>query len=58
MHDEDALRWVVEGTVWETGVELFPAALVSNVARVRATVGAWLTEYVPEQKRVRAMPFG
>ncbi len=56
MKDEDALRLVVEGTVSETGVEFF-RALVKNLAMVADTAGAWVTEYLPERKRLRAYAF-
>lgn len=56
MREEQALRLVVEGTVSETGAEFF-RALVKNLAEVMGTVGAWVTEYLPEQKRLRAYAF-
>ncbi len=56
MKDEAALRLVVEGTVSETGVEFF-RALVKNLATVMGTIGAWVTEYFPEKKRLRAYAF-
>src|SRR5678815_3119028 len=56
MKDETALRLVVEGTVSETGVEFF-RALVKNLGMVMGTVGAWVTEYLPEQNRLRAYAF-
>ena len=54
--DEAALRLVVEGTVAETGAEFF-RALVKNLAAVMGTLGAWVTEYLPEQQRLRAHAF-
>ncbi|MCC7373369.1 MAG: sigma 54-interacting transcriptional regulator [Verrucomicrobiales bacterium] len=54
--DEAALRLVVEGTVSETGVEFF-RALVHNLAKAMNTSGAWVTEYLPEEKRLRAYAF-
>jgi PAS domain S-box-containing protein len=56
LRDTAALRLVVEGTVAETGTEFF-RALVKNLATVMGTVGAWVTEYLPEQKRLRAYAF-
>jgi PAS domain S-box-containing protein len=56
MKDETALRLVVEGTVSETGVEFF-RALVKNLATVMGTAGAWVTEYLPKQQRLRAHAF-
>jgi len=56
LRDTAALRLVVEGTVAETGTEFF-RALVKNLATVMGTVGAWVTEYLPEQKRLRSYAF-
>ena len=56
MKDETALRLVVAGTASETGVEFF-RALVKNLAAVMDTAGAWVTEYLPEQQRLRAHAF-
>jgi PAS domain S-box-containing protein len=52
--DEALLRLVVEGTVSEIGTEFF-RALVKNLASVLGTSGAWVTEYFPEQRRMRAL---
>ena len=55
--DEDvALRRLLEGTASETG-EGFFAALVENLAKVLKTDGAWVTEYLPEFRRLRALAF-
>jgi PAS domain S-box-containing protein len=51
-----ALRLVVEGTVSETGVEFF-RALVRNLATAMGTSGAWVTEYLPKEQRLRAYAF-
>jgi PAS domain S-box-containing protein len=51
-----ALRLVVEGTAAETGTEFF-RALVKNLAAVMGTAGAWVTEYLPEARRLRAYAF-
>ena len=51
---EAALRLVVAGTAAEIGSEFF-RALVRNLAQVLGTVGAWVTEYHPEQQRLRAL---
>ncbi|MEI6084935.1 MAG: sigma 54-interacting transcriptional regulator [Verrucomicrobiota bacterium] len=56
LSDADALRLVVEGTASETGTAFFQA-LVKNLATVTGTLGAWVTEYLPEQKRLRAYAF-
>jgi PAS domain S-box-containing protein len=55
--DEDAaLLSIVEGTATETG-ELFFQALVRNLAKVLGTKGAWVTEYFPDERRLRALAF-
>jgi PAS domain S-box-containing protein len=55
--DEDAaLRSILEGTSSETG-ERFFFALVENLAKALKTHGAWITEYFPEQRRLRALAF-
>jgi PAS domain S-box-containing protein len=51
-----ALRAILEGTAMETGRQFF-AALVQNLAKALATHGAWVTEYFPEQRRLRALAF-
>jgi len=56
LNETDALRLVVEGTVAETGVGFFHA-LVKNLATVMGTISAWVTEYLPEQRRLRAWTF-
>lgn len=56
MKEDEALRLVVEGTIAETGAEFF-RALVKNLAAVTDTISAWVTEYLPEQKRLRAQAF-
>jgi PAS domain S-box-containing protein len=55
--DEDvALRTILEGTATETG-ERFFAALVINLTRALNTHGAWVTEYIEESRRLRALAF-
>jgi PAS domain S-box-containing protein len=54
--DAEALRLVVEGTASETGTAFF-RALVKNLAAVMGTAGAWVTEYLPAEKRLRAYAF-
>ena len=51
-----ALRAILEGTATETGQQFF-AALVQNLAKALGTHGAWVTEYFPEQRRLRALAF-
>ena len=55
--DEDAaLYGILEGTATETG-ERFFAALVENLAKAMNTHGAWVTEYIKESRRLRALSF-
>ena len=55
--DEDAaLRTILEGTATETG-ERFFTALVENLAKALNTHGAWVTEYIKERRRLRALAF-
>ena len=54
MDEAAALRLVVEGTVSETGGEFF-RALARNLARALGTTGAWVTEWFPESRRLRAL---
>lgn len=59
LHDLDvdaALRTILEGTATETGAEFFKA-LVRNLADALHTQGAWVTEYFPESRRLRALAF-
>ncbi len=56
LDDETALRLLVEGTATETGRGFF-TALVSNLALALGTKGAWVTEYLPAQRRLRALAF-
>lgn len=53
---EQALRLIVEGTASETG-RGFYAALVKGLAATLNTNGAWVTEYLEEEKRLRALAF-
>jgi PAS domain S-box-containing protein len=47
---------IFEGTANETG-ERFFAALVKNLAKALRTHGAWVTEYLQESRRLRALAF-
>ena len=51
-----ALRTILEGTATETG-ERFFAALVKNLSDALNTHGAWVTEYIEEYRRLRALAF-
>jgi PAS domain S-box-containing protein len=56
LDEESALRTILEGTANETG-ERFFAALVENLARALNTHGAWVTEYIHDRRRLRALAF-
>jgi len=51
-----ALRTILEGTATVTG-ERFFEALVENLAKALHTHAAWVTEYFPESRRLRALAF-
>jgi PAS domain S-box-containing protein len=55
--DEDAaLRMILEGTAQATGEQFF-RDLVRNLARAMGTHGAWVTEYLPETRCLRALAY-
>ena len=54
--EQDALRMILQGTASETG-ERFFMALVENLACALGTHGAWVTEYLPQTRRLRALAF-
>lgn len=54
--DRTLLEAIAEGTASETGEE-FLAALVRSLARALRVDGAWATEYLKHQKRLRAFSF-
>ncbi|MGD2075108.1 MAG: sigma 54-interacting transcriptional regulator [Gammaproteobacteria bacterium] len=54
--EDAALRRVLEGTAAETG-EGFFAALVQNLAHAMGASGAWVTEYLEDARRLRALAF-
>jgi transcriptional regulator with GAF, ATPase, and Fis domain len=55
--DEHAvLRTILKGTASETGHAFF-RALVETLSRALATHGAWVTEYLPDVERLRALAF-
>ncbi|HYK20992.1 MAG TPA: sigma 54-interacting transcriptional regulator [Pyrinomonadaceae bacterium] len=53
---DHALRLIIEGTAAETG-QNFYSALVKALAATLNTSGAWVTEYLPEPERLRALAF-
>lgn len=53
--EEDiALRAILEGTARSTGERFFDSLVVS-MAKVLNTYGAWVTEYLPESNRLKAL---
>ncbi len=56
LEEDVVLRTLVEGTAGETG-ERFFAALVQSLARALNTQDAWVTEYLEESRRLRALAF-
>jgi len=56
LSEDAALHRLLEGTAHETG-ERFFTALVENLAQILQTDGAWVTEYFPETRRLRALAF-
>ena len=51
-----ALQAIFQGTASQTG-EGFFRALVENLARALDTRGAWVTEFLPRERRLRALAF-
>jgi PAS domain S-box-containing protein len=56
LDEHAALRMILQGTAMETG-ERFFMALVENLAHVMGTHGAWVTEYFPDGRRLKALAF-
>lgn len=56
LETDAALRAILEGTATETGQQFF-TALVENLAKALGTHGAWVTEYFPDRRRLRALAF-
>jgi len=56
LEPDAALLAILEGTAAETGQGFF-SALVKNLAKALGTHGAWVTEYFPETRRLRALAF-
>ncbi|MGD8604890.1 MAG: sigma 54-interacting transcriptional regulator, partial [Anaerolineales bacterium] len=55
--DENAaMRAILQGTATETGTQFF-SSLVRSLADVLGTHGAWVTEYLEETHRLRALAF-
>lgn len=56
IHEDEAIRCILEGTVGDIGREFF-ASLVENLVNVLQTEGAWVTEYIGEERRLSALAF-
>jgi PAS domain S-box-containing protein len=56
LNEETALRTILEGTATVTG-ERFFEALVENLAKALHTHAAWVTEYFPDSRRMKALAF-
>ena len=56
LNEDVALRSILEGTATETG-ERFFQALVKNLSIALGTEGAWVTEYIEESNKLRALAF-
>jgi hypothetical protein len=56
IREDKILRFLVEGTVSETGSDFF-RALARNLSEALQTCGAWITEFLPETRRLRALAF-
>lgn len=56
LDEDETLRRLLEGTAAETGQPFF-AALVKNLASALNTYGAWVTEYLADCRRLRALSF-
>jgi PAS domain S-box-containing protein len=52
--EASVLGLLVQGTASETGTEFF-RALVKNLATALGTSGAWVTEYLPAENKLRAL---
>jgi PAS domain S-box-containing protein len=53
---QEALRTILQGTARETG-EGFFTALVENLTQAMGTHGGWVTEYLADPPRLRALAF-
>jgi PAS domain S-box-containing protein len=55
-NEDAALRFLLQGTARETGDGFF-RALVRTLAQAFGTLGAWVTEYDPAARRLKALAF-
>ncbi|WNM62105.1 sigma-54 interaction domain-containing protein [Candidatus Nitrospira neomarina] len=56
LNEDTALRTILEGTATVTG-ERFFEALVENLAKALHTHAAWITQYFPESRHLKALAF-
>jgi len=56
LDEYQVLKTILEGTAAHTGKQFFEA-LVKNLAGALQTKGAWVTEYLEDRKRLRALAF-
>lgn len=54
--ENQVLKTILEGTAAHTGKSFFKA-LVKNLAKALHTKGAWVTEYLEDKERLRAIAF-
>jgi len=54
IQENEAIRAILEGTSTETGRDFF-ISLVKNLSKVLNTHGAWVTEYLEEEGRLRSI---
>ena len=56
VREDEVLGLILRGTASETGQEFF-RALVRNVCEALGTAGSWVTEYLPDRRRLRSLAF-
>ena len=56
LDENDLLQRISDGTAAETGSRFF-RAVVKNLSQALGTYGAWITEYLSEAHRLRALAF-
>ena len=54
--EQEAIQSIIKSTIGEIG-ESFFCTLVENLAKTLDTYGAWVTEYYPESRRLKALAF-
>ena len=56
VEENKAIRAILEGTSTDIGEKFF-VSLVENLSKVLNTYGAWVTEYLEDERRLRALAF-